>query len=157
MVRHDLGGRTIRVTVNILIGLTVQDCLYLTVEYCSCWWLKALEVDGSSRGYELRTYVTGCQTFMRHATCHFLIGFCTGLKRRFVFRASFIYITHLFHLISTIFSQNLLSQRSRQPCQRTPSNIYTCQLYNCRLSVTQSGECLSLFIFSVLHFVLKFC
>ena len=89
--------------------------------------------------------LTGCQAFMRHATCHFLIGFCTGSKRRFVFRASLTYITHFSSLISTLFSQNILSECHRQPCQSTPSNICTRQLYNRRLSVTQSGEYLLLF------------
>ena len=38
--------------------------------------------------------LTGCQAFMRHNTCHVLIGFCPGSKRRFVFCAFHIYIYH---------------------------------------------------------------
>ena len=94
--------------------------------------------------------LTGCKAFMRHAMCHFLIGFCTGSKCRFAFHASLIYIIHLSPLISTIFSQNILSKRRRQPCQRNPLNIRTSQLYVRRLSVIQSGEYLLLLFFKVL-------
>ena len=97
--------------------------------------------------------LTGCQAFMRYTMCHFLIGCCTGSKHRFVFRASLIYIMHLSPPISTIFSQNILSERCRQPCQSNPSNIHARQLYVRRLSITQSGEYLLLLFFQVLHFV----
>ena len=97
--------------------LTVQDCL--------CWRLKTLEVDGwgflkltvLQVDMNCEHMLIGCQAFMRHATCHFLIGFCNGSKHCFVFRASLVYITHFSSLISTIFSQNILSERRRQPCQ----------------------------------------
>ena len=60
MVRHDLGGRTSRVTVQYYLGLTVQD-------YWS-WRLKILEVDGSSRGHELRSFVDRLSSI--YEACH---------------------------------------------------------------------------------------
>ena len=90
-------------------------------------------------------------TFMRHATCHSLIGWCIRSKRHFVFCASLIYITYLSPFISTIFSQKLLSERSRQPCQSTPSRIRTRRLLNRQLPVTKCGE----YLFS--FFQVAFC
>jgi len=92
--------------------------------------------------------LTGCKAFMRYATCHFLIGFFTGSKRHFIFRASLIYITHFSFLISTLFSQNILSECHRQPCQSTPSNICIRQLYNRRLLITQRAVSIVIIIFS---------
>ena len=138
--------------------------LRLTVEDSLGWRLKTLKVDGWSflkltvlqGDMNCEHSLTGCQAFMRHATCHFSIGFCTESKRRFVFHASLIYITHFSSLISTLFSQNILSEHHCQPCQSTLSNIYTRQLYNRRLFVTQRAVSIYYF-FQVLHFVLTFC
>ena len=133
----------------------------LTVEDSWSWWLKTLEVDGWRHlkltvlqgDMNCENMLTCFQAFMRYATCHFLIGFCTRSKCRFVFRASLIYIIHLSTPISTLFSQNILSERRRQPCQSNSSNIRTRQLYIRQLSVTQSGEYLLLLFFQVLRFV----
>ena len=60
MVRHDLGGRTSRVTVQYHLGLTVQD-------YWS-WRLKILGVDGSSRGHKLQSFVDRLSSI--YEACH---------------------------------------------------------------------------------------
>ena len=141
--------------------MTVQDYL--------CWRLKIFEVDNwrllklmvwgllklmvVQGDMNCENMLTCFQAFMRYATCHFLIGFFIGSKRRFIFRASLIYITYFSFLISTLFSQNILSECYRQPCQSNPSNIHARQLYVRRLSITQSGEYLLLLFFQVLHFV----
>ena len=93
---HDDGWIFYKVDVPRLITLTAENL----------WSWRFL------KGYNLWMCVDRLSTFMRHATCRYLIGWCIGSKRRFVFRASLIYITYFSSFISTIFSQKLLSERS---------------------------------------------
>ena len=87
-VRHSSYGQTLRVTVWHDLGLTVKERLGRR--------LKISEVDGSLRGDGLRLFDDRLSIIYEHATCHFLIGFSIGSKRRFVFRALqvYIYITY---------------------------------------------------------------
>ena len=96
--------------------MTVQYSLGLTVEGSSTveGSLTVSQEDDKNWDHLL----TGCQAFMRYDTCHDLIGFCPRSKRRFIFRAFHIYILHFSSLISPFFSQNVLSERHRHPCQR---------------------------------------
>ena len=83
-VRHDLDGRTLRVTIWCYLGLTVKESLGRR--------LKITEVDGSPGGDGLRLFDDRLSSIYEHATCRFSIGFSIGLKRRFVFRALQVYI-----------------------------------------------------------------
>ena len=83
-VRHDLYGRTLRVTVWYYLGLTVKENLG--------WRLKIIEVDGSPRGDGLRLFDDRLSSIYEPAACHFTIGFSIGSKRDFVFRALQVYI-----------------------------------------------------------------
>ena len=126
----------------------------LTVEDSWSWRLKIIEVDGW-RSLKLTVWrflklavlqgdmncenmLTGFQAFMRHATCHFLIGFCTRSKHRFVFRASHIYNTLLLPHFSTFQLKHIVRAPSSTLSESFPSNICTRHLYNRRPSVTQT-------------------
>ena len=144
----------------------------MTIKDCSWWRLKIYEVDVSRlimltaedlwswrflKRYNLWMCADRLSTFMRHATCHSLIGWCIRSKRHFVFCASFIYITYLSPFISTIFSQKSLSERSRQLCQNTPSRICIRRLLNRQLPFTKCGEYLFSLLFSSCILCLRFC
>ena len=66
------------------------------------WRIKGLWVDGfNADAMNCTLAMTGCpEAIMTHDTCHFSIGFFLGSKRRFVFRALPLYISHASFLIS---------------------------------------------------------
>ena len=117
----------------------------LTVGDSWIWRLKTLEVDGSSRGHELRTYVDRLPSI--YEACH--VSLFDWIMYRIEALLRLPCISHIYDtpLSPHFYNQNILSERHRHPCQSTPSNICTRQLYNRRLSVTQSGEYLLLLLF----------
>ena len=133
--------------------MTVEYFTKLTFPDWSRWRLKTYEVDDSSRGTIYGCVLTGCQHLLgmpRVAT--WLDGVSDrSVASSSVHLSSLIYITLLSPLISTIFSQKSLSERSCQPCQSTPSSIRTRQLLNRQLPVTKCGE----YLFS--FFQVAFC
>ena len=120
----------------------------LMVEDSWSWRLKTLEVDGSSRGHELRKYADRLSSIYEA----FHVSHFDWILYRIEASLHLPCISHIYNtlllLISTLFSQNILSERHRQPCQSTPSNICTRQLYNRQLFVTQRVVSIVIIIFS---------
>ena len=131
------------------------------------WRFNILGVDGL-RFLELTVFkeddancdhlLTGCQAFIRYNTCHFLIGFSPGSKRRFIFCAFhiyiYIYITLLLFHFSTFQLKHIVRALSSTLSESDPLNSYTHHLYNRRPSVTQTRWVL--LFFTSPAFVLSF-
>ena len=148
-VRHDLDGRTLRVTVWYCLGLTVQ-------EYLGCW-LKIPKVDSSPGGHELQLFDDKLSSIYEHATCRFSIGFCIGSKRHFVFRALQVYI------YNTLLHPHFYTLQLKHIVRAPPSTLSKHSVVHPYPSTTQPStfsyfreRWVLLFLFTSLAFVIIF-
>ena len=128
-----------RLKLSQLVGGFIQN--RMTVPDESTRQRKIHRVDGYMMGTNLLVRTDRLSTFIEHATCQSLNGRCIGSKRRFVFRASPIYIRRLilsfFNFHSEIICQSEAVNFVRVIRRGRISTDYT----NRHLSSAKFGKC----------------